>query len=448
MPHYRIEALEKFIVRTAYEVEAASPEQAEQLCRDGKVGYDEHSIEEGDEEWLETVSIEPLETLGDLAPEGEPCREKGVSHHIAADGIVDHDANQDHVPYQRSDDDGTAAPAVSVVNPNQPMFLRVPVKCRDVVLNALSQAGFSAEAAAVAAFTRAYVDPASNADRVRGIERARQAKQEEGSIEFDEDAAISRADDNGQYVMAWVWIEDADDDFEFAVKVEDAHTLRTLAAGAAPPPTDSSSAAPPIRPQHSQDVLSPRERADADAEAIEMFRQQARLGQRLWLETTYCGTWCGTYRLEQHMPRFRIPVEEVRRMRREFIVEADDEETARERAEAGETEWESDEGHYVVVERYVTEEGVALISEQTYEVEQYVLCALKYRVTAESEAEAIWRILDEQVGPIEESLEEVGEMPQPMDSRLTNAPSSAGNWRPSISMPPMSFRQSVRSGWS
>lgn len=58
MPRYRIEALEKFIVRTTYEVTAPAPEQAESLCRDGHVAYDEMSIVEGDEEWLETVSIE------------------------------------------------------------------------------------------------------------------------------------------------------------------------------------------------------------------------------------------------------------------------------------------------------------------------------------------------------------------------------------------------------
>ncbi len=57
MPKYRIEALEKFIVRTKYYVTAESPEQAEELCRDGKVAYDDQSIEEGDEDWLETVSI-------------------------------------------------------------------------------------------------------------------------------------------------------------------------------------------------------------------------------------------------------------------------------------------------------------------------------------------------------------------------------------------------------
>ena len=59
MRRYRIEALEKFIVRTVYFVEADTPEQAEQFCKSGETGYDQKTIEEGDEEWLETVSVEP-----------------------------------------------------------------------------------------------------------------------------------------------------------------------------------------------------------------------------------------------------------------------------------------------------------------------------------------------------------------------------------------------------
>ena len=35
---YRVEALEKFVVRTTYYVEAKNPKQAEALCRDGKSG--------------------------------------------------------------------------------------------------------------------------------------------------------------------------------------------------------------------------------------------------------------------------------------------------------------------------------------------------------------------------------------------------------------------------
>lgn len=58
MPKYEVEALEKFFVRTTYFVEADSPEQAEQLCKSGNVSYDAKTIEEGDEEWIQTVSVE------------------------------------------------------------------------------------------------------------------------------------------------------------------------------------------------------------------------------------------------------------------------------------------------------------------------------------------------------------------------------------------------------
>ena len=59
MPKYRIEALEKFVVRTTYYVEAKNRKEAETLCKAGKVAYEDSRIEEGDEEWLETVSVEP-----------------------------------------------------------------------------------------------------------------------------------------------------------------------------------------------------------------------------------------------------------------------------------------------------------------------------------------------------------------------------------------------------
>lgn len=59
MNTYRVEALEKFVVRTVYYVEADSPQQAEKFCNDGKIAYETHRIEEGDEEWIETVSVEP-----------------------------------------------------------------------------------------------------------------------------------------------------------------------------------------------------------------------------------------------------------------------------------------------------------------------------------------------------------------------------------------------------
>lgn len=58
MPKYRVEALEKFVVRTVYFVEATNKRDAEAKCKAGKVAYDEKTIEEGDEEWIETVAVE------------------------------------------------------------------------------------------------------------------------------------------------------------------------------------------------------------------------------------------------------------------------------------------------------------------------------------------------------------------------------------------------------
>ena len=61
MPQYRVEALEKFVVRTVYIVDARNPQHAEVKCRTGEIAYDEGQIEEGDEEWLQTISVKPAE---------------------------------------------------------------------------------------------------------------------------------------------------------------------------------------------------------------------------------------------------------------------------------------------------------------------------------------------------------------------------------------------------
>ena len=61
MPKYRVEALEKFVVRTVYHVEADDPAEAEAFCKSGDVAYERKSVEEGDEQWLETVSVEVCE---------------------------------------------------------------------------------------------------------------------------------------------------------------------------------------------------------------------------------------------------------------------------------------------------------------------------------------------------------------------------------------------------
>lgn len=58
MPRFRVEALEKFIVRTVYHLEAKDESDAERRCKSGDIAYDEKTIEEGDDEWLETVSVE------------------------------------------------------------------------------------------------------------------------------------------------------------------------------------------------------------------------------------------------------------------------------------------------------------------------------------------------------------------------------------------------------
>jgi hypothetical protein len=60
MPNFRVEALEKFVVRTIYYVEAKSAKEAEKLCKSGKVAYEDKTVEEGDEEWLETVSVKKV----------------------------------------------------------------------------------------------------------------------------------------------------------------------------------------------------------------------------------------------------------------------------------------------------------------------------------------------------------------------------------------------------
>lgn len=59
MPQFRVNALEKFLVKTTYLVTAADAGQAERLCKDGAAAYEQASIKEGDEVWVETLSVEP-----------------------------------------------------------------------------------------------------------------------------------------------------------------------------------------------------------------------------------------------------------------------------------------------------------------------------------------------------------------------------------------------------
>lgn len=57
MPQFCVTALEKFLVQTTYVVTAATAAEAERLCRAGEAAYDQASIQEGGDEWIETLSV-------------------------------------------------------------------------------------------------------------------------------------------------------------------------------------------------------------------------------------------------------------------------------------------------------------------------------------------------------------------------------------------------------
>lgn len=44
------------------------------------------------------------------------------------------------------------------------------------------------------------------------VAKARDEWEREGEVEFDDDPVVSRGEDNGAYVQAWVWVRDPDDD--------------------------------------------------------------------------------------------------------------------------------------------------------------------------------------------------------------------------------------------
>jgi len=94
------------------------------------------------------------------------------------------------------------------IDPEQPAFMRVPVKCIPTVVSALEAAGFASQAKDVAEFTRYYTDPVLNAEREEWVARA-DAEAREGEVEFDSDSTISGSD-GGQYVLGWVWVDGPD----------------------------------------------------------------------------------------------------------------------------------------------------------------------------------------------------------------------------------------------
>lgn len=108
--------------------------------------------------------------------------------------------------------------------PDDTMFLRLPVRHRDWLLAALHHAGYHDDAKQVEAFTRDYVDPVENAERLAWLERARDRVGRDGEIEFDDDATYSKSPDNGEYVLGWVWVDG--DDPEDATDTADTAELR------------------------------------------------------------------------------------------------------------------------------------------------------------------------------------------------------------------------------
>lgn len=92
------------------------------------------------------------------------------------------------------------------LDPEQPMFLRVPLKCRLTVIKALQKAGFETEARRVLEFTRDYALTKANRNRLKWLERADEQVAKDGHIEFDSDATISHSE-GGQYVLGWVWVD-------------------------------------------------------------------------------------------------------------------------------------------------------------------------------------------------------------------------------------------------
>lgn len=100
-------------------------------------------------------------------------------------------------------------PTFPAIDPTQPVFLRVPVKCLRTIIDALLAAGFSQEANEVQDFTHAYTDPAANAERQRWLNLAEETVAKDGEIEFDADATISHSTDNGEYVLGWIWVDAA-----------------------------------------------------------------------------------------------------------------------------------------------------------------------------------------------------------------------------------------------
>ncbi len=99
-----------------------------------------------------------------------------------------------------------------MIDPDMPCFLRVPVSLIPVVLKALEDAGAKEAAQEVRKFTAQYTDPSRNLEREWWLSLAREKREINGDIEFDNDAAISESRFNGEYVLGWVSVPKEEDD--------------------------------------------------------------------------------------------------------------------------------------------------------------------------------------------------------------------------------------------
>jgi hypothetical protein len=93
------------------------------------------------------------------------------------------------------------------MEPNPQAFIRVPVTAIVGIAGYLRSIGMETEANHVLDFGGDYTDPARNLRRQEWVERARDQVAKDGEVEVDNDATISRSEDNGEYVLAWVWVD-------------------------------------------------------------------------------------------------------------------------------------------------------------------------------------------------------------------------------------------------
>ncbi len=105
-----------------------------------------------------------------------------------------------------------------------PVFLRLPIKHLELVQNFLKEQGLEAEAHEIKEFTLHYTDPKRNAYRLEYLERAR-ALARDGEVEFDDDSIVSGSERNGEYMLAWVWVDGPEEDLDETSEEEEMELL-------------------------------------------------------------------------------------------------------------------------------------------------------------------------------------------------------------------------------